>query len=629
MPQPYVFSDLKAPNNFRLMTVLPGDCGEPLQCTISECQLQDSVSYEALSYAWGASGALDECHPVISLNEQEFTISSTLEQALRRLRRPNTARVLWIDRVCINQDNIDERNAQVAIMPNIYRGAMRVIAWIGERSDDSDRALSFLKEMAMHHKYTLRHWWIGGTRLGSDTSSECGEGRYADYTIEADDISSSSLANDLTQPRMPRYDEKEKSEMKDMSRSDLWEKIRHNQNQRGHIFTGCPVLYDCSYVPFFKNSRQKDWEAVDNLLARLWWSRTWVVQEIWLAKDAILLCGGSSLKWKTFKKAMEYQEAWDDMGCLVRGTKRWEIWSTLKSRYGLAIHISQKRLLGSRLSDILWNTWDRDATDPRDKVFAILGLIGEDYSATLPNIDYSKSTEEVYREVASLIITKENSLDILLAASGLDNGGNLPSWVPDWRRRANEYRPALFINASFMRMQCYHAGSTDAVYFHGHGYSASGAMEPQVTFNDNPSILQVRAVAFDTVAEVSTDIDSGLHAADIVENARILIRNSHASGASSSDSAISDVELKKILTAGSFIDTESLRTENMVIENVMRQRRLFITTAGHLSIGPSRLQVGDVISIIAGCNFPMVLRSAGSYFNLVGEAYSKIYINTY
>lgn len=625
MPQPYIFSGLKAPKNFRLVTILPGEYKEPLQCTISECQSQDPLSYEALSYAWGASGAQDESHPAMSLNNQEFTISSTLEQALRRLRRLDTARVMWIDRICINQDNIDERNTQVAIMPDIYRDAERVIAWIGEKSYDSDRALLFLKEMAMHHKYNLRHRWIDGASLGSDTSSECGGGEWVYSTNETGDMSSKSSTGDITLPRLPTLDEKEISEMKGMSRSDLWKKILLNQKQQGHIFTGRPVLYDCSYIPFFKNARQPDWEAVDNLLARLWWSRTWVVQEIWQAKDAILLCGDSTLKWKTFKKAMEYQEAWDDMGCLVRGTKRWDIWTTLKSRYGLAIHISQKRLLGSKLSDILWNTWDRDATDPRDKVFAILGLVGENYSDTLPNIDYSKSIEEVYREVASLIITKEKSLDILLAASGLDNVGKLPTWVPDWRRKANEYRPALFVNASLMRIQSYHAGSTDAVYFHGHGYSASGDMGPQVLFHNN-SILQVRAVVFDSIAEVSKDFDSGLSAANIIEHARVVIRNSRTIGSLSSKNATSDEELMKILSAGSFIDPRSLRSESMVIENVMRLRRFFITNDGHLSIGPSRLQAGDVISIIAGCSFPMVLRSVGSYFSLIGEAYSKAYI---
>lgn len=51
MPQQYVFSDLKEPTNFRLMTILPGNFEEALQCTISECQLQTSLPYEALSYA--------------------------------------------------------------------------------------------------------------------------------------------------------------------------------------------------------------------------------------------------------------------------------------------------------------------------------------------------------------------------------------------------------------------------------------------------------------------------------------------------------------------------------------------------------------------------------------------------
>ncbi|KAL6898484.1 heterokaryon incompatibility domain-containing protein [Trichoderma evansii] len=556
MPQPYVFSDLKAPKNFRLMTILPGEYKEPLQCTICEYQSQEALSYEALSYAWGASRGQDESHPTMSLNQQEFTISSTLEQTLRRLRKQNTERVI----------------AQVAIMPNIYRGAVRVIAWIGEKSYDSDHALLFLKEMAMHHKYSLRHWWRNGVRLGSDTSSECGEGKYVDE--ETDDRRSISFI-DNTQSELPTLDEKETNEMKGISR----------------------------------NSRQADWEAVDNLLARLWCSRTWVVQEIWQAKDAILVCDDSTIKRKTFKKAMEYQEAWDDMGCLVRGTKRWETWTTLKSRYGLAIHISQKRLLGSKLSDILWNTWDRDATDPRDKVFAILGLVGKDYIDTLPNIDYSKSIEEVYREVTSLIITKEKSLDILLAASGPDNGETLPSWVPDWRKKANKHRPALFINASFMRMQCYHSGSTDAVYFHGHGYPASGDMGPQVIFHNDINMLQVRAVMFDSISEVSANFGNDLSAANIIEQARITLSNSRPGGSSSLNTRTSDGELKKIVSAGSFIDPRSVFS---------------ITNDGYLSIGPSRLQAGDLISIIAGCSFPMILRSVGNYFSLVGEAYSKI-----
>lgn len=62
-----------------------------------------------------------------------------------------------------------------------------------------------------------------------------------------------------------------------MSRSEVWDDIILNRKQHGHIVTGAPVFYTSAYHPFFEDARQADWEAVDNLLARSRWSRTWVV----------------------------------------------------------------------------------------------------------------------------------------------------------------------------------------------------------------------------------------------------------------------------------------------------------------------------------------------------------------
>lgn len=626
MSQQYTFMDLETTRHIRLLTLLPGEYDAHLLCTISEFPLDQTPDYEALSYAWGAPDAQDEVRPSLSLNGQRFDISDTLEQALRRLRRPDIPRIMWIDRVCINQRNKDERNAQVAIMPDIYRGAVRVVAWIGEKTQDSDRALSFLKVMAMHQKYQLRHTWIGGTRQGSDTSSECGEGRYIRPTEEGEASGDDESIEDAWQPSSLGLSEEEKHQMKNTTTSDMWNTLILNSKQRGHIISAAPVLYECVYYPFFKNARQEDWEAVDNLLARPWWSRTWVVQEIWQAREAILQCGGSTLKWKTIEKAMTYQEGWDDMGCLVKGTKRWKSWASLKQRYGLAIHISQKRLLGSKLSDLLWNIWDRDTTDPRDKVFAILGLVGNEYSDTLPDVDYRKTIEQVYREAASSIMMKEKSLDLLLAASGTEHNESLPSWVPDWRREANEHRPTLFVNASLMRIQCYFIGSTDALYLHGHGYYASGQLEPQISFSDDFNILNVHALHLDTVTEVSADLGSVPSAESIIQCAHSILDKLHHAEPLQPENAVDDKKLRRILTAGAFIDPNTLRTEGQVIENVMRLRRLFVTSNGHFCIGPSKTQVGDVVSIIVGCNLPIVIRPSGSRFKVVGEAYGMFII---
>ncbi|OPB46547.1 hypothetical protein A0O28_0066680 [Trichoderma guizhouense] len=58
----------------------------------------------------------------------------------------------------------------------------------------------------------------------------------------------------------------------------------------------------------------------------------------------------------------------------------------------------------------------------------------------------------------------------------------------------------------------------------------------------------------------------------------------------------------------------------------MRLRRLFVTSNGHFCIGPSKTQVGDIVSVIVGCNLPIVIRPSGSCFKVVGEAYVHNYM---
>ncbi|KAI0180994.1 heterokaryon incompatibility protein-domain-containing protein [Hypoxylon sp. FL1284] len=90
--------------------------------------LHPRYSYEALSYVWGAS---TQSHSVI-LNGKPFPVTDNLFAALRRLRRRDKQRVLWIDSMCINQSNIEERNSQVQMMGRIYNSAGSVIVWLGD-----------------------------------------------------------------------------------------------------------------------------------------------------------------------------------------------------------------------------------------------------------------------------------------------------------------------------------------------------------------------------------------------------------------------------------------------------------------------------------------------------------------
>src|SRR5580700_5121291 len=67
-----------------------------------------------------------------------------IESNLRCEDRPRT---LWVDAICINQENITERNSQVQLMKSIYEKASRVLVWLGEEADDSDVALGLVSSM--------------------------------------------------------------------------------------------------------------------------------------------------------------------------------------------------------------------------------------------------------------------------------------------------------------------------------------------------------------------------------------------------------------------------------------------------------------------------------------------------
>ncbi|KAF2831184.1 HET-domain-containing protein [Ophiobolus disseminans] len=108
------------------------DSKAPIQCSLRVVTLDDGLSFEALSYTWGHP----EPQKVISLNDCDFEAQENLEAALRRLRRTNDIRTLWIDALCINQRDRAEKSVQVSRMGEIYERAQQVVVWLGEPGDD-------------------------------------------------------------------------------------------------------------------------------------------------------------------------------------------------------------------------------------------------------------------------------------------------------------------------------------------------------------------------------------------------------------------------------------------------------------------------------------------------------------
>jgi hypothetical protein len=110
--------------------------------TLEVFDLEDAPAYEALSYTWGVPGERIN----IQLNGQPFSVSQGLHAALRQLSiihgdSGTPQRRIWIDAICINQEDGEEKSHQVMQMTEIYFRAKQVLLWLGE--SDSSTALAF------------------------------------------------------------------------------------------------------------------------------------------------------------------------------------------------------------------------------------------------------------------------------------------------------------------------------------------------------------------------------------------------------------------------------------------------------------------------------------------------------
>jgi hypothetical protein len=121
----------------------------------------------ALSYTWGTEMSKN----LVTVNGHQLTITENLDVALRHLRDATESRILWIDALCINQEDIEERNSQIQLMSCIYGAAKQVVIWLGPAADGSDVLLDGLVDGNIpdtkaavfgYYMYKLmsRPWWL-------------------------------------------------------------------------------------------------------------------------------------------------------------------------------------------------------------------------------------------------------------------------------------------------------------------------------------------------------------------------------------------------------------------------------------------------------------------------------------
>lgn len=211
----YRYSSLK-PGEIRLAKLFPGRFKDPILVELShECLLgYGSPKYEALSYAWGsrenpryiqirdaekATNASDNEVTVTNMSESpaglgprsgqqsadRLSITQNLEAALRHLRRNDSPRVLWIDAICIDQENPVERSAEVLRMGDIYKLAEKVVAWLGVSGRHTRAAMKLIQYIGQYANVNMQKHTINLTKYPKEQFSKRVRGTCFDCSYSA------------------------------------------------------------------------------------------------------------------------------------------------------------------------------------------------------------------------------------------------------------------------------------------------------------------------------------------------------------------------------------------------------------------------------------------------------------
>ena len=145
----YDYSHL-APKEFRLIKLLPGQENDGLVGQVITVNTGSAPRYVALSYVWGPPREEGQDPQYILLDHTTIELRPNLDSAMRALRRLDQDIHIWIDALCINQHDEEEKDMQIPLMAKIYRLSNSVAVWLGETASYGKVAFSFATWITKH-----------------------------------------------------------------------------------------------------------------------------------------------------------------------------------------------------------------------------------------------------------------------------------------------------------------------------------------------------------------------------------------------------------------------------------------------------------------------------------------------
>ncbi|KAF1812222.1 hypothetical protein P152DRAFT_473937 [Eremomyces bilateralis CBS 781.70] len=359
--------------------------------------------FETLSYVWGPNPDRQR----IACGDGSFLWGGTnLVSALgflilRQKREITSSALFWIDALCIYQDDKEEKEVQVAGMRHIYQSAKRTLAYPREPGDDSHLAFVYFHNAsaAIAHDFRTR---LRSTDLAAEVRKT--------YYLAVDDSKFMQWAIQL---------------------------------RKSKLFLDC--VHACAspdeklFGPF-QPYRTRILTAIASLLARPFFQRIWIVQEMAVSTEVVMVCGQDLCLLTTFQALLEaFRESkvrWDDF---ANEPTKLEIYKgmTQLSSVNTLRNDRMEGKDGKSLLLLMQGCRTGRATLAVDKIYALLGLTRERFPVEyeMGNLQSVEFKVNVYLRLAKYFIARHEGDNLLYEAARSDlTTADCLSWVPDWEQ---------------------------------------------------------------------------------------------------------------------------------------------------------------------------------------------------
>ncbi|KAF5969542.1 heterokaryon incompatibility (het-6OR allele) [Fusarium coicis] len=470
--------------DIRLLHVEPGTFDDPIRCSFRSASLKEveakAIDFHALSYCWGDP---TEREDIFLSKEGEFdngrealpfSIGKSAAQAIRRLRLERETLVIWIDAVCINQDDLEERAQQVTLMSQIYSLASVVHIWLGEDNHGVEACLKLIRDIC------------------NSNSRLCQGG---------EQCSCVGTAHSTPLEEVRAYEQSKKDGGKAISFKGMLEVFDiHLKNWTREIID-LAGWYGNTQLSFLMST----------LYENPWFTRVWVIQEALSAKQPLIHCSGEQVPWEEVVQVSNWLEnpgySSQNPHIVSQQISMAAIWKTLKPK-GRTTEVPTTPIEAqdtnelSSILEVFLSGLDLKATDPRDKLFALLTFANETHDTTklddLIRPNYDKPKERVFADFTRWWIREHNLVAILstihcqpsrtwvkiLGPEAQDPVTDRPTWSVD--SKGSSRRTQANLNARFK-------------------FKAAGDTKPNLELlkTDDPLVLRLSGLHITEIRSIS------------------------------------------------------------------------------------------------------------------------------